>query len=366
MLPGDNLLTRAEEILTCISWEYVFYDPLFMHIEATEDEREELERIAKSIHELQQISENNYTTYQWVIDRVGHYWQNTPMSELIDSLFHQSKTKKMNEENFRYLKDNIKYMGFGESLNESLQANIAEGKPGFSLSLAMDINRKVFQVDLHFRKSENSDMYFFNSYNASLQRSNGDKVDQTFYLSKGKGVTAKEAYNLLEGRSVYKELTTKDGQQYNAWIQLDFANRDKNNNHEIRQFHENYGYDIKAAAAKFSIVELNDPEREKSLLQSLQKGNIQSVSIEKNGAVSKVFMEANPQYKTLTVYDGQMKRMQKEQVAQLQTLASPDGAANKQNQKEALKPDTKKEIKSRVGDTEGSKKKTSNRKGQSV
>ncbi len=128
----------------------------------------------------------------------------------------------MNQQNLNYLKENLKYMGFGESLYPVLEKNIQQRFPEFVLKLHLDMNRKPFDVDLHFRKSDNSDMYFFNSYSASLQRSNGEKVEQTFYLNKGKGVTAKEAYNLLEGRAVYKELTTKAGESYKAWLQLDF------------------------------------------------------------------------------------------------------------------------------------------------
>ena len=196
----------------------------------------------------------------------------------------------------------------------------------------IEVNKKPFEVNLNFRKSDNSDMYFFNSYNASLQRSNGEKVDQTFYLTKGKGITAKEAYNLLEGRAVFKELTTKDGQPYKAWVQLDFDNKDKHNNHEVKQFHENYGYDLKAAASKFAISELADPEKEKALMQSLQKGNIQSISIERDGAVSKMFIEANPQFKTVTLYDAQMKRMQKEDLNQYHSVEQSQGMEIKNEQ----------------------------------
>ncbi len=167
----------------------------------------------------------------------------------------------MNEKNMDYLKDNLKYMGFGENLNESLETHLKHGQPEFKLSHQTEVNKKPFEAELHFRKSDNTDMYFFNSYNASLQRSNGEKIDQTFYLNKGKGITAKEAYNLLEGRSVHKELTTKEGQEYKAWVQLDFEKMDKNNNHEVKQFHENYGFDLKAAVAKFAVTELLDADR---------------------------------------------------------------------------------------------------------
>jgi hypothetical protein len=282
------------------------------------------------------------------------------------SIHNSSKFKTMNEQNFQYLKDNIKYMGFGENMNEALEANLKQGKPEFTLSNKTEVNRKPFEVNLHFRKSDNSDMYFFNSYNASLQRSNGEKVDQTFYLAKGKGITAKEAYNLLEGRAVFKELSAKDGQTYKAWVQLDFENKDKNNNHEVKQFHENYGYDLKAAASKFAISELADPEKEKALIQSLQKGNIQSVTIEKDGSVSKMFIEANPQFKTVTLYDAQMKRMQKDNLTQYHSVQQPQGKEIKTEQKQDLKQDKKKEVKSKVGDDIVAPKRTSRKKGISV
>ena len=273
----------------------------------------------------------------------------------------------MNEQNFQYLKDNIKYMGFGENMSEALETNLKQGKPEFTLSNKTEVNKKPFEVNLHFRKSDNSDMYFFNSYNASLQRSNGEKLDQTFYLNKGKGITAKEAYNLLEGRSVFKELSTKEGQSYKAWVQLDFDKKDKHNNHEVKQFHENYGYDLKAALSKFPIAELNDTEKQKTLIQSLQKGNIQSVSIEKDGSSSKMFIEANPQYKTVTLYDAQMKRVQKEALGQYQSVDQSQNKEVKQDQKQEVKQDEKKSVKQKAGDDmDGPKKKSSRKKGMSI
>ena len=295
-------------------------------------------------------------------DRDGNDFTDALIDHWEQQQINNSKINFMNEQNFLYLKDNIKYMGFGENMSEALEANLKQGKPEFTLSNKTEVNKKPFEVNLHFRKSDSSDMYFFNSYNASLQRSNGEKVDQTFYLTNGKGITAKEAYNMLEGRSVFKELSTKEGQTYKAWVQLDFENKDKHNNHEVKQFHENYGYDLKAAVSKFAISELADPEKEKSLMQSLQKGNIQSVSIEKDGNVSKMFIEANPQFKTITLYDAHMKRMQKEDLSQYHSVRQSQGQEVKPEQKEDLKQDKKKEVKQKAGDDmTGSIKKTSRR-----
>ncbi|MEP7375307.1 MAG: hypothetical protein ABI675_18040 [Chitinophagaceae bacterium] len=253
----------------------------------------------------------------------------------------------MNEKNFEYLKDNLKYMGFGEKQHEALEKNLKEGKESFQLTFTAEVNKKPFEAILQFRKPDNSDMYFFNSYHASLERNNGEKMGQTIYLNKGKGVTAKEAYNLLEGRPVFKEFSNKKNESYKAWIQLDFEKKDKNNNNEVKQYHEKYGYDLKAAVGKYAIIELDGGEKEKALLHSLQKGNVQSVSIEKEGTTMKMFIEANPQYKTVTLYDEQMKRVQKESLGQYQSVQPSNGKEVEQSSQQEVKQDMKEEKKTR-------------------
>ncbi len=256
----------------------------------------------------------------------------------------QLKKNVMNNENLQYLTDNIKYMGFGESLKSELEKNMSEGKAEFQLHHKAEISKKPFEATLNFRKSDSTDMYFFNNYHASLEKSNGEKMEQTFYLNKGKGITAKEAYNLLDGRAVHKDLVTKEGQPYKAWMQLDPGNKDKNNNFEVKQFHENYGFDLKAAVEKFPITDLKDPEKEKALMQSLQKGNVQSVTIEKDGNSHKVFIEANPQFKNVKLYDSNMKLVAKESQEHYKAGIDRGG---KVLEKE-LEPDKKKELKQEV------------------
>lgn len=234
--------------------------------------------------------------------------------------YHILKTDVMNEKNLEYLKDNLKYMGFGESLADGLEVQIKAGAPDFQLTFEAEINKKPFAALLNFRKSDNTDMYFFNSYHASLQRSNGDIMDQAFYLNKGKGVTVKEAYNLLEGRAVQKEMVNKEGQTYKAWLQIDFEKRDKNNNYEVKQFHEAYGYDLKEALSRFPIRDMKEPDLRDILLASLQKGNLQAVAFEKDGGAVRMFVEANPQYKTVNLFDSELKRVTKEALSRYQPV----------------------------------------------
>lgn len=254
---------------------------------------------------------------------------------LSSKLLNNQKTNFMNEKILADLKNTLKYMGFGDKLNAQLENEMAKGGPNFQLRLETEINNKAFAAVLNFKKSDTTDRYFFNSYHATLGRKDGEVVDQAFYLKDGKGITAKEAFNLLDGRAVHKELTNKEDVPYKAWVQIDFDKRDKNNNHEMKQFHENYGYDLKGAVEKFAVKELDGGEKEKALLGSLMKGNVQAVNIEAPGAAAvKMFMEANPQFKSVTLYDEGMKRVPKEELEKYHGQSNNVAPAEKQSVKQ--------------------------------
>jgi len=235
----------------------------------------------------------------------------------------------MNEKNLKYLKDNLKYMGFGEKLNEDLENGLKEGKPEFDLQLREKMFQGNMEVNLHFRQSPSSDVYFFNSYEARLTKDNGHDISQSFYVNNGKGVTYKEAYNLLDGRSVLKEMTNKEGEKYSAWIKLDFSRNAPNNHFETRQFHgEKYGFNLSAEMNKLAIATMPE-DKEKQLMQSLQKGNRQAVNFIKDAKEIPMFIEANPQFKVINVYDTsgrQLSKFEKEQY-----LKTDPGNSQEQN-----------------------------------
>src|SRR5687768_6627466 len=96
--------------------------------------------------------------------------------------------------NLEYLTNTLKYLGFGDSLNETLKANLEEGKKDFTLNLQTEFSRKPFSATLHFKRSDNSDTYYLNKWVAELKNDAG-KLQQTFYIHKGSGITLKEGFN---------------------------------------------------------------------------------------------------------------------------------------------------------------------------
>ncbi|WP_290969656.1 hypothetical protein [Flavobacterium sp.] len=225
-------------------------------------------------------------------------------------------TNIMNETNLKYLKDQLKYTGFGETFDTELKENMLKGDKDFKIMHTGIMNNGVpnkdsVTVELNFKKSDQTDMYFFNSYHVNLQKEeNKPGIEQTFYINNdGTSITLKEAYNLMEGRSVNKDLKTKEGESYNSWLKFDFKQTDNSGNFKISHYHQNYGYDLEASLEKHSIKELNTPQYKEDLMNSLKKGNLQSVTFVVGGVESKMFVEANPQFKTLNVYDGNLQRI---------------------------------------------------------
>jgi len=216
----------------------------------------------------------------------------------------------MNEKNFEYLKDQVKYTGFGEAIENDLKEKLKLQSDSFTLRHDAFYGNDRAAAELNFKKSDNSNMYFFNSYKLELQKDTSNEVlQQTFYVNKGSTITMKEAYNLMDGRAVNKDLTNKEGNHYAAWIQIDFKNVDNAGNFKLKQYHQNYGFDLENALSKHPIKELETPKYKEDLINSLKKGNLQSVTFLKDGVEQKHFIEANPQFKAITVYDSKMQRV---------------------------------------------------------
>src|SRR6478736_5352306 len=207
----------------------------------------------------------------------------------------------MDQENLDYLKNMMKNFGFSDKLNDNLEATIKREPKEFQLKLLGDFKGTDKKVDfgLDFKKSETSERYFFNKYSATLV--NGETVEQsqTFYVGKGSpNVTAKEAFNMLEGRAVYKTMLNKENEQYNAWVQLKMDGpKDKYDNFEIQKFYDSYKFDLDQAVMKHPVKGLDNEQEKEKLMKSLQKGNLQQVTYVVEGKEQKMFLAASPQYK---------------------------------------------------------------------
>lgn len=209
----------------------------------------------------------------------------------------------MDQENFEYLKDKLKYSGFEDKLNTALENQIKSGAVKFTLPFQMEIEDKKVDYNLHFKKSEVSERYFYNKMDVSVQNSNPEIEGKSHSFYQNQGVTAKEAFNLLEGRAVNKTMQNTDKEQYKAWLQLDLSQKGNNGNFKVNQYHEKYGFDLEAKLREFPIKELGDQTKTEWMMKSLRKGNQYPITMEKNGMDEIMFIEASPKFKSINVFD---------------------------------------------------------------
>ena len=212
----------------------------------------------------------------------------------------------MTQKNLEFLQNQLKSAGFNEAIFPQLERNMQEGKEAFQLLDSQTFGKDQMSSVLHFAKStqEGADMYFFNRYDATL-RNQTINASQTFFINnKGQSIDLKEASNLLNGRSVYKEVTPKDGDRYKAWLKLDFnGERDEHGNAKMNYFNQNYGFDLKEAISRLELKEMGNPEKMEELFKSLQRGDMTAATLLKGGKEIPVNITTDPKFKTLKMYD---------------------------------------------------------------
>jgi hypothetical protein len=269
----------------------------------------------------------------------------------------------MNEQNTEYLKERLFYLGFGDKINLELQKNIAAGKEAFQLPIEAEYNngdkKSIVKYDVDFAKSKTSETYFLNKYTATLKGEDPSKdKSQLFYINKGNGVTAKEAFNLLEGRAVYKKLVDRENNPYEAWLQLNFKEKDDKDNFKVQRYFPKYGFDLEKALSKLPVKELDNIERKTEILKSLEKGNTPQVTYQRDAGDEKMFLAANPKERKVDVYDDQFRK-------QFQGIKEYKGERNEVKESKGQEEGSSKKQKGKeVSDEEGgnSTKKSKGRK----
>lgn len=319
----------------------------------------------KNSDEANEFAANNISEYdQYKIIRaasVDELLMQIPYGESLRiKLLTTKNLSDMNERNFDYLSNQLKYTGFGEDLQQQLKEKLQKQEPEFTLSFQKDYGKDETAATLHFRKSDESDIYFFNRYNLMLKNDQHPyTIKQTFYIgNKEDNITLKEAYNLMCGRAIFKEKINKEGEKYNAWQQLNFKETDAHGNFKVRAFNESYGFDLSAVLQNHPIKELQNATDGQRLIESLERGNRQSVTLTIQGKEQKVFIEAAPQFKSLNFHEASGQRIRTNKLYESNSAEQP-----------VKQDDQKKSLKQNPGEDEGgppNARKKSNRKRQGI
>ncbi|MDX6188638.1 hypothetical protein SGQ83_04685 [Flavobacterium sp. Fl-318] len=222
------------------------------------------------------------------------------VAPLIDQIAVRKDVKEQ-EKNNQSLYDQVQRIGF-KDLSSQIDQQIKQGHEQFTIPVSYYVNEKErLDHELSFIKNQ-SGQYQFEGYKTTLQNeSKPDEVrSQYFKVQQGNFIDTTQAYNLLAGRSIQKE---------KSWIQLDLNDKDASGNHHIKEFHSGYGYDLEKALQQLPLKELSNKTQADKLKDNLKQGNRLPVTLIKNGDEHRFYIEANPQFKSVNIYDQHSRKI---------------------------------------------------------
>jgi hypothetical protein len=203
----------------------------------------------------------------------------------------------MEKTNYDFLCEDLKFLGFRDSMHRSLREGMEKNQNAFELYYSDIIDSEPVHAILHFVRPDESGFFFFSGYQLALP----DRIHY-FKIFKGKGVTLKEGFNLLCGRAVFKQLLGKNGQKYDAWIQLDLDTKE-GDNFKMNTYYGSYGYNLSACFDAFPIETPSVNWDRAMLLRSLEKGNLQAAFLKENGLLKRVLIQADPKEKRIIIQE---------------------------------------------------------------
>ncbi|WP_119789610.1 hypothetical protein [Flavobacterium anhuiense] len=204
------------------------------------------------------------------------------------------------ELNKKVLEEQLVKSGFHEAYGKVLE-NMQEQQLNFTVPVSYHIseNERLDHL-LQFVKDAQG-AYQFDGFRSILHNDSSPSSRSTHYFKneKTESFNAAEAYEMLAGRAVLKSGT---------WKQFNFYDRDLNDNFRMHEFPQAYGYNISNALRGIPLKN-DDYETFESLADSLKKGRREEVVLLIEGREMKVFLEANPRFKTLTFYNDRTQKL---------------------------------------------------------
>lgn len=206
------------------------------------------------------------------------------------------RNRKRQALNESELKESLRKLGFPEITLRPEH----KGKQQFTLPISYYIGEnQQMEVDLSVQRDRQG-RYQLEGYKATLhQDGEPDKARSHYFkIDQDNPITSDQAFNLLSGRSV----VVGNGQNRH-WMQLDLNDRDSNGNYRIKKFYPGYGFDLEKTLRRLPIRELKYPEQTRQLLKDLSSGKRMEVTLVNGNKQQQITIEANPQYKTLNLYN---------------------------------------------------------------
>ncbi|MCH5717810.1 hypothetical protein [Niabella hibiscisoli] len=230
------------------------------------------------------------------------------------------------DENLKYLDNGHFYLGFGKGHSEEVSANLNNGVEQFSVNHPDRFHGKEIDYRIDHKRSAESGWISISGF--LLTPREKPEAQQYFGVFKNRGFTAKEAFNLVEGRAVCKD-HWKDNEKYQSWHVLNFEKKTAKGNAKIDNYHENYGYDVAKALQNLNWSKVTGQGMPPWAEENLRKGDPLRGTLEVNGMDVEANIIANPKSREVLGVDDEGK-----------IIARAEGLSEAYQQKKGVQPTT--------------------------
>ena len=290
------------------------------------------EEVIKAVEKM--VDDNTYTQSKdenkvyvtniaAIIDKIEHpisFFRGKIEQQQAQNLHPERELTEKQFTQLNYLKNQVKYLGLGEDpkMHKDLENAILSPEDKTTVRVEYNHPDKLMKgntvtFDLNIAKTEQGGI-FLNSYRANLTTKNGEERSQSFKVQKENSITAKEAINLLEGRSVKIEHDMVDKEtgelsRTESFIKLKMKEpKTDYGNYKYEWYNKGYGVDVDNIMQKSNLVFADDIQRERTK-KHLEKGNITQATFMHENRQVQGFAVLNPQWKSLNLYDSSMNRL---------------------------------------------------------
>ncbi|MBB4804551.1 hypothetical protein HNP37_004648 [Flavobacterium nitrogenifigens] len=207
----------------------------------------------------------------------------------------QKKSLKSREKLF----DAVQSAGFKIPREKMLQ-ELESGRDRFTVLVSNYENEKEHMDHQLLFVKDISGGYSFEGFKTSLHyESSSESFREHFFGNVPTSYNTREAYHLLSGRAV-----EKDG----SYIQLDLNDRNAEGSYRIKEFRSDYGFDLKNAIERLPLKDKN-ADKIDELEKALRNGEAVTAVLEVKEREYSFTLTANPQFKTVDIYDGNLKKI---------------------------------------------------------
>jgi hypothetical protein len=213
-------------------------------------------------------------------------------------------------------------IGASEAFNEDLIKQMKAGVPKIEHKhlTKNSVTGDEAETTFYLNKKEKSNLYYLNNWETTAKKFGTDEpVKKMFFNNDLKRIghvlkdrnklvttfTHTRSINYLCGRPVLNTYKNQNGRIKKVWDQAFPKDKLPNGKMKERQFHEEYGFNLKTTADEYrrAMKCLSNPEHAERFYQSLERGNFEkTIFVERDGKENPYYVIPNISVGFLEVY----------------------------------------------------------------